>query len=116
MQLTNVSEGSAKAGAAQTETFQGYTVVDGKVQGGYFTRASTLESLQKEYEAANAKKGSEDVPMWKRPFVFISNAMSNLLGLFNSAFKAVFFCFFTAEKAEGEGTKADSKTKKADNK
>lgn len=115
MQLTNVS--ASKAGEAQAaakpEPFKGYAVGnDGKLVGGWFTRTSTLESLQKEYDGQKAtKKDGEEVALWKRPFVFLSTAASNLANLIANAFKAVFFCFFKAEEnKEGEkgGDKKDA--------
>ena len=115
MLLTNVSaKGAGAAQAAKPEPFKGYTVGnDGKLVGGFFTRTSTLESLQKEYDGQKAaKKDGEEVALWKRPFVFLSTAASNLANMIANAFKAVFFCFFKAEEnKEGEkaGEKKDTK-------
>lgn len=117
MQLTNVSGGSASAKAAetvQTETFDGWTVKEGRIQGSWYHWSSTIQSAQERYDAHCAsKKPAEEVPVWKKPFVFISNAASNLFGFLSNAFKTVFFCFFKAEKTDVEATEATKTAAKA---
>ena len=116
MQLTNVSAKDAAATqAAKPETFKGFDVKAGKLQENrWFPSAtsfarSSLETYQKEYNTQKAtKKAGQEVALWKRPFVFLRAAASNLANMIANAFKTVFFCFFKAEDAK-DGEKAGEK-------
>ena len=122
MQLTNVSTGSASSKSDETvsvqrDTFEGYAVENGKIRGSFWQSQSTIDRAQERYDAHCAsKKSAEEVPVWKKPFVFIGNAANNLFGFLSNAFKTVFFCFFKAEKTDveaPEATKTDDKAKKS---
>ena len=122
MQLLNVSavtEAQKGAAAAPKETtFKDAAGVQWNVKGekvvsGYFTFASTLASVQKEFDSQSAPKaGAEEAPLWKKPFIHLNSLVSNVLGMITSAFKMVFFCFFPTKSEADSDQGEDSKTAK----
>lgn len=104
MTIQNVCNKDVKApAAAAPETFKGYTVVDGKVQGSFYNRSSTIKSLQEEYDAEKAKNAPFT---WKTPFVKIGNAVTFVANWFVGVLKSIFALCTYSKKA------ADDKTAK----
>lgn len=117
MVLSSVSSATTAKVDAAPEMYKGYPVKEGKIQGSFYQYSSTIAAVQADYDKEHPKNG--EAPVWKRPFIFLKDAVNSLLALLVSCFKFCLPCFFKAEEAKTTGDaalKADKPAAAAGNK